>query len=272
MLAYANYLHSDPGLWRLTVDYLCTCGEAGKEMADEVLIRVPLGLNVSRKGKEKSREDKDPPFMAIDTDDQVDGDLSEIVKELNATCFEYERENARRIICNVRKTSVMTFLILKACLIVQIAARQLLESKKYGLAVSYCRSAEDWLGLGHIVNSLMDEYIVHGESLNHALYKMITYNKFGLIHLGSTRFVPYAAEIAPALQELRLEPGASGVFIQRLMFAVRYAEFQQRNLQGDAENAALDLISLFEEEIAPRSWWGVLLHDITPFLQDGALR
>lgn len=118
MLAYANYLHSDPGLWRLTVDYLCTCGEAGKEMADEVLIRVPLGLNVSRKGKEKSREDKEPPSMAIDSDDQVDGDLSEIVKELNATCYEYEREHARRIICSVREPSRTTFRLLTACFLV----------------------------------------------------------------------------------------------------------------------------------------------------------
>ena len=55
------------------------------------------------------------------------------------------------------------------------------------------------------------------------------------------------------------------------MFAVRYAEFHQRNLQGDLENAALDLVSLFEEEMAARSWWGILLHDITPILQDGEL-
>lgn len=54
------------------------------------------------------------------------------------------------------------------------------------------------------------------------------------------------------------------------MFAVRYAEFHQRSMQGDTENAVLDLVSMFEEELAPRSWWGVLLNDITPFLQDGS--
>lgn len=78
-------------------------------MADEVLTRVPLGLNVPRIGKGKPQEDEGPLFMAIETDDQVDGgDLSDVVKELNATCYEYGRENARRIICSVRETSGKT--------------------------------------------------------------------------------------------------------------------------------------------------------------------
>lgn len=54
------------------------------------------------------------------------------------------------------------------------------------------------------------------------------------------------------------------------MFAVRYAEFHQRAILGDTENAALDLLSLFEENLAPRSWWGVLLHDAVNFVQDSA--
>lgn len=75
--------------------------------------------------------------------------------------------------------------------------------------------------------------------------------------------------MAPLVQELRAETGLHGVFVQRLMFAVRFAEFHQRRVQGLFEHAALDLLSLFEEDLAPRSWWGVLLNDATPFLQDG---
>ena len=44
----------------------------------------------------------------------------------------------------------------------QIAARRLVELKKYRFAISYCRSAEDWAMLGRIVESLMEEYITHG--------------------------------------------------------------------------------------------------------------
>lgn len=98
MLSYANYLHSDGGLWRLAVDYMCTCGDIGKEMADEVLLRVPLKLTGSALMNGKVRERGDQVQM----EDQIeDGDLSEIVKELNATCYEYDREPVRRMICRV---------------------------------------------------------------------------------------------------------------------------------------------------------------------------
>ena len=60
-----------------------------------------------------------------------------------------------------------------------------------------------------------------------------------------------------------------GLFMHRIAFAIRYAEFRQRELHGDLKNAAMDLVSMFEEELAPRSWWGVLLYDSTRFLQDG---
>lgn len=90
--------------------------------------------------------------------------------------------------------------------------------------------------------------------------------------LGPSRYVPRVAEIAPSLEELRSEPGPHGIFVHRLVFAVRYADFHQRKMLGDAENAALDLVSMFEEELAPRAWWGVLLYDATPFLQDGQKR
>lgn len=44
----------------------------------------------------------------------------------------------------------------------QIAAQTLVSDKDYGLAVSYCISAEDWRGLGRIVDRVLDEYITSG--------------------------------------------------------------------------------------------------------------
>lgn len=38
-----------------------------------------------------------------------------------------------------------------------------MKRKKYAMAISFSRSAEDWIGLGRIVDSVMEEYIVHGE-------------------------------------------------------------------------------------------------------------
>jgi nuclear pore complex protein Nup85 len=44
----------------------------------------------------------------------------------------------------------------------QIAAQTLVSDKDYGLAISYCISAEDWRGLGRIVDRVLDEYITNG--------------------------------------------------------------------------------------------------------------
>ena len=99
IVSYAEYLQTDPALWRLTVSYLSTCGEIGKGMADEVLLRVPLRL------EKKTSEPENHPRNVTDLDDNMDqddqDDLSDIVKELSATCFEYRREETRRMICKV---------------------------------------------------------------------------------------------------------------------------------------------------------------------------
>jgi hypothetical protein len=53
------------------------------------------------------------------------------------------------------------------------------------------------------------------------------------------------------------------------MFAARYAEFHQRMLDQDYQEAALNLVALFREGVAPKAWWGVLLADAIVLLQDG---
>lgn len=37
-----------------------------------------------------------------------------------------------------------------------------MREKEYGLAVSYCTSAEDWAGLGRVIDLVLEEYIVQG--------------------------------------------------------------------------------------------------------------
>jgi nuclear pore complex protein Nup85 len=53
------------------------------------------------------------------------------------------------------------------------------------------------------------------------------------------------------------------------MFAVRYAEFHQRKLSGDLQEAALDLLTMFNEGLAPKAWWGVLLCDAVELIRNG---
>ncbi|KAJ7155434.1 nucleoporin Nup85-like protein [Mycena crocata] len=213
ILAYAEYLHSDPALWRITVDYMYSCGDVGQERGDEVLIRVPLRLNATPHSgdEEKIRA----------------GKVVGVLKDVNQTCFDYRREAARRTIC-------------------RIAAQTLVREKDYGLAVSYCSSAEDWQGLGRVVDRVLDEYIVSGP----------------------TSFAQYASDIAPSLQNLNIRhPSSQGVFVHRLIFAVRYSNFQQLRINRDLQNAASDLVAMFRDDVAPKSWWAVMLCDAVDLLQ-----
>ncbi|KZT72019.1 hypothetical protein DAEQUDRAFT_723669 [Daedalea quercina L-15889] len=219
VVSYCEYMRTDPGLWRIIVDYLCTCGEIGQQMADEVLMRVPLQLDSPKDDTVETDEDR----ARIRS-----GTLAGVLKEVNASCYEHKREAVRRMVC-------------------RIAAQTFMKEREYGLAISYYVSAEDWTGLGHVVDRMLDVYIAHGPR----------------------QYAQSVAKIAPSLRTLRSESKANGVFIYRLMFAVRFAEFHHRRLNGDLQEAAFDIISMMREEIAPKSWWAVLLWDVVELLQNG---
>ncbi|KAF8998522.1 nucleoporin Nup85-like protein [Cyathus striatus] len=216
ILSYAHYLHSDPGLWRITVDYMYSCGDLGKLRADEVLLRVPLRL----------REQ-----ILDSTEDRIQaGDVAGVLKDINQTCFEYQRESVRRTVC-------------------RIAAQTLMQDKAYGLAISYCASAEDWPGLGRIVDRVLDEYIISGPYT----------------------FTQYASAIAPSIPDLRTRAAAQGIFFHRLIFAVQYARFHELLQNNNYEEAAANLAAIFEEDIAPESWWALVLCDALPLLSASTL-
>ena len=109
VLQYAEYLHSDPALWRITVDYMCACREIGTHRADEVLLRVPLGFGAysqptgSDPDGKKSTSNGDDRTM--ETEDEASriraGDIVGVLKEVNQCCFEHGRESVRRMVCRV---------------------------------------------------------------------------------------------------------------------------------------------------------------------------
>ncbi|KAF9054665.1 Nup85 nucleoporin-domain-containing protein [Panaeolus papilionaceus] len=214
VLEYAEYLHSDPALWRITVDYMYTCNDIGKARADEVLLRVPLRLqeqNFDRRVDSRIRA----------------GEIVGVFKDVNKTCFDYKRENVRRTVCRI------------------LAAQTLVADKDYGLAVSYCISAEDWRGLGRVVDRVLEEYITSG----------------------SQKFTQYALAIAPSVQEIRAQSNIQGIFVHRLVFTVRYARFHDLLQKQEYADAASDLISIFSEEVAPTAWWATVLYDSIPLLK-----
>ena len=87
--------------------------------------------------------------------------------------------------------------------------------------------------------------------------------------LGPSHFANLVADVAPSFQEPQVTTNPQDISVYRWIFAIRYAEFHQRKLIGDAEGAAFDLIVLLEEGIVPKSWWGALLYDAISLLQDG---
>ncbi|KAI8985581.1 Nup85 nucleoporin-domain-containing protein [Trametes punicea] len=223
VLTYAEYLRADAALWRITVDYMYACGDVGRGMADQVLMRVPLRLEAPKNTDAAAEE-----MARIRT-----GHLAGSLKDVNETCFEHQREEIRRMVC-------------------RIAAQTFIREKLYGLAISYCTSAEDWIGLGRVVDLVLEEYIAEGPE----------------------RFAQLVANIAPSLHSLRMDNGAKisapGVFLHRLVFAVRFATFHQRCASGDGHAAAFEVVSMFREEIVPKSWWAVLLCDTLKLLNDDA--
>ena len=88
-----------------------------------------------------------------------------------------------------------------------------------------------------------------------------------ILSLGPRKFTEYALAIAPSVKELRSQSTIQGVFVHRLIFAVRYARFHELIQQQEYQDAASDLVAIFVENVAPTSWWAVVLCDSVQLLQ-----
>lgn len=87
---------------------------------------------------------------------------------------------------------------------------------------------------------------------------------------GPENFAKHTSTIAPTVQQLRTQSSPQGVFLHRLLFVVRYAQFHELRKQGRSHDAALELVSMFYDDLAPKQWWAVLLSDAIELLQNGA--
>ncbi|KZW00006.1 hypothetical protein EXIGLDRAFT_723166 [Exidia glandulosa HHB12029] len=143
VLSYAEYLRADPHLWRITVDYMYTCGELGERMADQILLTVPI-TRADAGGETRDVEMGDATTAATAPSSSATNDATiGGVEALSEICREHAREHVRRQIC-------------------KNAARIFLQQADYGLAISYYLSAEDYAGIGRAANRLLDEFVEHG--------------------------------------------------------------------------------------------------------------
>ena len=93
-----------------------------------------------------------------------------------------------------------------------------------------------------------------------------------MIIIGSHQFTSYALEIAPSVQELQTQSSIQGISVHRLIFAVRFARYHQLIEKQEYQDAASDLMAIFVEEVAPTSWWAVVLCDSVQLLCYGKLQ
>ena len=82
----------------------------------------------------------------------------------------------------------------------------------------------------------------------------------------------HAAAIAPIIQKLGLQSNVNGVFYYRLIFVTRYARLQELLFRKELADAASDLIAIIQDDIAPASWWAVILCDSVQLLEYGEFR
>ncbi|KAH8832803.1 Nup85 nucleoporin-domain-containing protein [Flagelloscypha sp. PMI_526] len=204
ILDYAGYLQSDNSLWSETTEYMFTCGRVGVGRADELLLRVALTIVPPDQTQAMQEDEADPR----------EGEVNVMLRQLSEKCRDHDREPTRRAI-------------------LKIAAQTLVRAKRFGIAISYYLSAEDWPGLGYAVDRILDVYV---ES-------------------GAREFTTTAFQITPSLPALTQN---SGVFSHRLLF-VRHRE------------AAMLLVSILERDIAPNAWKAVLLVDSMEYLHGTTL-
>ena len=87
ILAYAESILSDPGLWRMAVEYMVTCDEIGLQTAREVLSRVPMRI-------------LEPAPKAISTSDTAASPTSHL-EDLLEVCDEHDFLDTKADICRV---------------------------------------------------------------------------------------------------------------------------------------------------------------------------
>ena len=223
---------------------------------DKILLGVPLQLQ----GKPLSTTEGGDGEIVPDK-----GDLSAIVKEVNATCHKYQREAVWRTVCQVH--DVVWFLSVVLTFSIQIAAQSFVQQKECGLAISYCVSAEDWPRLGNVVDCVLQEYVHAGELSTHSQCHNLKLNgnsRSRAVHKVCIQYCPIAAGIACKL---------CGTWCLHLLIDVCCVEHgvHQRLFDWGLQDAAWDLISMFQEDMALKSWWVVLLCNAVELLQYGVL-
>lgn len=144
--------------------------------------------------------------------------------------------------------------------------------KEYGLAISHAISGEDWAGVGIIINRVLDEYIISGLSPPSPPFG--TPQLTQCILAGPEDFIAYATQITPSLPSLHKSDDenpllSQGIFLHRLTFLTRFSRFLKLKADLEWRDAGVDLVSMFRDDLCPKSWRAVLLYGAVDLLNQG---
>lgn len=247
MLSYADLLQSDTTLWRVTVDYLSTCGIEGRARMSKVLMHVPLVERL-----EPAQENDD----AMDEGEEGAERKMTTVEEVLFTCIEHEMPEEMEAICRVRYQSY-------ACIRsradgnLQIHIERLCEDQRFGEAVAFAVRAGDTKRLARIARRVLDCYVTDGTSPSHSMQSPAL-----TLPAGQDAFVRHVDSIPTSL----LHPGADAPVASKLQFLSRYRDFFAMMARDEHDKAASLLVLLMSSGVAPKRFWAVMMLDILPLL------
>lgn len=278
ILQYTDILLSDPGLWRIVVDYLASLDNVGIGRGRMREVLLSLGSSARVGDREEDREEEvdakaenagredDKAAAAVDDEAQLKSRKQTRIEDVLEACAQYGLEDVTRSLCLVRILSPRRQFACKAdCRVCsQSAAENLLAQRKYGQAVAYCISANDSGRINKIADLILDEYVRSGVSalsfIDDIPTSLLQPASFSLQenHEGDMEEDEYVKQERQHAAVL-----AAGT---RLAFLARYRDFHALYASGARREAGELLVLLMSSNAAPKRFWCIMLIDAVTLL------
>ncbi|KAK4050234.1 hypothetical protein OIV83_003555 [Microbotryomycetes sp. JL201] len=240
VLSYTDILQADWTMWRVTVDYLGTCGSEGLARMTRVLESVPLDEALTRTEAPIAEE------SGMDVEDSADKD---------------ERARRTSVAEDVIRVSVEYGLDEQLASICKAYAERLSEQQRFGEAIPFCVRAGDWKRIARISDRILEAYVVEGQE---AFIKHVDSIPTSLLVPASARH-----EIDSSAEAITLETAVPFAPVSsRLSFLARYRDFFAFYARGDRRQAASLLVLLLSSNVVPKKFVPVMLLDAIPLLQE----
>ncbi|KAM0752697.1 Nucleoporin, Nup85-like protein [Meredithblackwellia eburnea MCA 4105] len=242
-LSYTDALLADPGLWRIILDYLSSCGFEGRERMRRVVLSVRLdGVGLD---DNKDREGKGKQVDVMDEDGKENKEprtSTSRAEEVIQACVDHGLDEEMRKVC-------------------KIFAEQLICNKEYGAAIAFCVRAGDSKRVARIASRVLEEYIVNGQEAFIAHVDSIPTSL--LRPQASSR----SSSPMSTGDNFDNDPLAASLpYSSRLTFLARYRDFFALYAREERREAAQLLVLLLTSRIAPIGFWAVMLLDVVPLL------